>query len=100
MIKKLLLTTITTCMFFLTSVKAQKNSSISQKQLDLQTKQAAIKARGGSAIIPVNDNTPFGLIDAGSKEYNILKAEGKLQHYEIRMSKVGKPVVINSANKT
>ena len=63
-------------------------------------KQVALKAKVNSALIEVNGNTPFGSVDAGSKEYDILKAQGKLQHYEIRMSKVGKPILINSANKT
>lgn len=71
----------------------QTKENIAQKQLELKRKQEKQINRNQSLaeskFIPINQQK----VITGSKEYNLLKAEGKLAHYEV-IQKEGKTVAV------
>lgn len=87
--KKVLLLTLTFCIFSVVHVAQNKNAVI-QKQLDIKNKQTALEKKNTQNITQLVDDKPFdgsmiGSVTVGSKEYDELKSKGLLNRYEIKI---------------
>ncbi|MBL7935858.1 MAG: gliding motility-associated C-terminal domain-containing protein [Bacteroidia bacterium] len=80
-------------------INAQNDKNISQKQQELKQR---FQKKGQSSDLILNNHFKDGIkpiVISESLEYDKLKAEKKLAHYEIRMNAAGKPVIIRPSSK-
>lgn len=81
-------------------INAQNDKHISERQQELKQK---LQKKSQSSGFILNNHFKDGIkpiVISESLEYDKLKAEKKLAHYEIRMNAAGKPVIITPSSKS
>lgn len=80
---------------FLILLSALTTALFSQNTGNLLNKKTTINQKEEENITSIKPT-----VISGSKQYDILKAEGKLAHFEVRMPLVNKPLKLASSTKT